>query len=648
MKKEHVYIEEIPEIIEHFCSEDILPPRGIDLELSSKCNLRCTMCPKTKGLEPNPSNSDISWETFRNVEKIFPYVDRICLSGFGESFLHPDFLEMVRVVKSYGISANVTSNGLLLRENIAKDIVQSGLDYLSISIDALDPETLKLVRGTREIEKIIRNIDGILKAKEELSSKTPLIGISFTAMNLNVDQLPGIVHYAIEKNMDSVNVCPFDDYRNNFEYSMTSNLDKARENFIKARNIALQHNMNVIFNFETEFIKKLKEKDPKDEFFKIFHSFIPTNKGIDVEKSAKEGKPTRKHCFMPFFNLVVTSKGDVIPCCKSTPSEIMGNVNNTPILEIWRSAKFREFRRKLLSSKPPIVCKLCATADWKHFRPVKSMYDHFDSLYHDDTQMGIGFYDPVYNYSKKYWWTRKKATLFLRYNRENYLSINAGSLITEDTKNPRKVTVYINNKPIGSFLIRNRFRNYLLPVKGCEGEIAKITLVVDKTIKPVKEGLGDDYRNLGIALSRIEFVEGGYKNLFFVSDADTSHLIDGWTEPEVWGSWTNKETAVIKLPIEPGRSYVMTFYVCPFFDPERQQSMEVFIEDNFLGKIEFEKGEMDWQAYKLLLPAKFVTKTSHLMRFKCAYLITPFESSKGVIQDHRKLGVGFKLIRFGM
>ena len=92
----------------------------------------------------------------------------------------------------------------------------------------------------------------------------------------------------------------------------------------------------------------------------------------------------------------------------------------------------------------------------------------------------------------------------------------------------------------------------------------------------------------------------------------------------------------------------MIFYVCPYFNPKEQQTLEVFFEETFLGEIQFEKDCKDWQAYNMLLPAKLITKTSHIMKFKSAYIISPYEVSNGEIQDHRKLGIGFKLIKFSM
>ena len=186
---EYSYIEDLPQIIDHFTGEDIPLPTSMDLEITSRCNLRCSMCPKKEGLEPNPSHTDMSWETFKNVIKTFPELDRISLSGFGESFLHHDFIDMIREVKKFDISTNVTTNGLLIKKEIVEDLVLTGLDHLSFSLDSLDPQTFKEIRGTDKLEKIIENIKLVIKTKEQLNSKTPFIGLSFTAMSRNIDHL---------------------------------------------------------------------------------------------------------------------------------------------------------------------------------------------------------------------------------------------------------------------------------------------------------------------------------------------------------------------------------------------------------------------------------------------------------------------------
>jgi len=644
----HKYIEDLPEIIDHYCSNDIALPNSMDLEVTSRCNLRCSMCPKKEGLEPNPTNSDMSMETFENAKKTFPALDRMNLNGFGESFLHPDFIDMIREVKKYSILTNITTNGILISKKNARELILTGLDHLSFSLDSLDPESYKAIRGVDKLDRVLENLKLILKIKEDLGVTKPYVGISFTAMSRNIDNLPEIMEFARKNYLSSLSICPFDDYNNRFGFSMTNCLDKAREAFIKARNLAIQHKMQVNFNFETEFIAALRKRNPKDEFFKLFHRFIPTYKGVYETGDCRSMEVYRKYCDFPFFNTVISSEGDVLPCCKSTPKYKMGNINEKSFTEIWQGAKMRQFRRKLLSNNPPEICINCTTADWKPRKLISKLTDHFDSSYHDDTQMGLGFYHPDYDYSKKYWWTKQKATVFLHYNKQNYLEINAGTLMGKEIGNLRKVEVSLNDKFTGSFPLKYRFRNYILPIKGCEKDIAKITFKVDRIVCPDIDGSCDDKRKLGMALSRVEFVDGGFRTLFFTSDADTSHMIEGWAGPEIWGTWTIKKTARIKLDIEPGRSYQMIFYVCPFFFAGHQQKLKVFFEDDLLGEILFDKNEKDWQAYNILLPEKLIKTTSHFMSFESDYMVSPYEVTEGEVVDHRKLGVGFKLIKFRM
>ncbi|MBU1627214.1 radical SAM protein, partial [bacterium] len=243
--KEYKYIEELPARIDHFSSDEILPPWSMDMEVTSRCNLRCFMCPKKLGLEPNPSDTDMSSETFKKVEKAFPELNRMNLNGFGESFLHPDFIDMIEVIGKYDIFANITTNGLVIKKEKMKDLVRSGISNVSFSIDSIDPETYKLIRGVNKVDKVLDNLKLLLKTKEELGTRLPYVGMSFVAMSVNIEQLPDIVEFARKHCLNTISICPFDDYQDRYGYSMTNCIEKARESFIKARNIAIQHNMNV-------------------------------------------------------------------------------------------------------------------------------------------------------------------------------------------------------------------------------------------------------------------------------------------------------------------------------------------------------------------------------------------------------------------
>ena len=73
----------------------------------------------------------------------------IVFMGLGEPLLHPRFLDMVRLAKARGLRAEVTTNALLLDDEVAGRLLAAGLDQLVVSIDGVSGGDLGAARLRR-------------------------------------------------------------------------------------------------------------------------------------------------------------------------------------------------------------------------------------------------------------------------------------------------------------------------------------------------------------------------------------------------------------------------------------------------------------------------------------------------------------------
>ena len=71
----------------------------------------------------------------------------------GEPFLHPDFLELIKETKRRKIYTATSTNAHFIDEQKAKDIVESGLDRMIISVDGLTQETYEQYRVHGKLKK---------------------------------------------------------------------------------------------------------------------------------------------------------------------------------------------------------------------------------------------------------------------------------------------------------------------------------------------------------------------------------------------------------------------------------------------------------------------------------------------------------------
>ena len=67
------------------------------------------------------------------------------------------------------------------------------------------------------------------------------------------------------------------------------------------------------------------------------------------------------HCFRMWSSCVVTWDGAVVPCCfDKDATNTMGNLKDQAFEKIWKNEAYREFRKRILSSRKSInICMNC-------------------------------------------------------------------------------------------------------------------------------------------------------------------------------------------------------------------------------------------------------------------------------------------------
>lgn len=128
-------------------------------ELTAACNLSCQYCRASASHEPDQGELDTD-EAKRFVESIAPRKPMLILSG-GEPLLRPDLFPIIRLAVSLGIRVSLASNGTLITPELAKEIADSGVSRVSISLDGADAAMHDLGRGQGSFKRSIRGIENL-------------------------------------------------------------------------------------------------------------------------------------------------------------------------------------------------------------------------------------------------------------------------------------------------------------------------------------------------------------------------------------------------------------------------------------------------------------------------------------------------------
>ena len=116
----------------------------------------------------------------------------VFLQGWGEPFLNPEFMTMVRMAKEAGCKVGTTTNGMLLNEKIIYQLVECGMDVLAFSLAGVDENNDALRRGT-SLDTILGAIHLLHETKRNLGKELPAVHIAYMLLRSklkDIERLP--------------------------------------------------------------------------------------------------------------------------------------------------------------------------------------------------------------------------------------------------------------------------------------------------------------------------------------------------------------------------------------------------------------------------------------------------------------------------
>lgn len=289
-------------------------PISISIEPTTSCNLRCPECPS--GLRQFSRPIGMLEPAFFKSSIDALYKELIYLTFYfqGEPYLNPNFLDMVKYASDKKIYTSTSTNAHYLSEEQAEKTVKSGLDRLIISIDGTTQEVYEQYRVGGQLNKVIEGTKNIIAAKQKLKSQTPHVVFQFLVVRPNEHQLNDVEQLAKELGVDEV-------------------------------------------LFKTAQVYDYENGNP----------LIPINEKYSRYKKLANGKYVIKNellnqCWRMWSACVVTWDGVIVPCCFDKDAKHqLGDLKKQTFKEVWDSAKYQDFRKRILKSRKEIdICQNCS------------------------------------------------------------------------------------------------------------------------------------------------------------------------------------------------------------------------------------------------------------------------------------------------
>ncbi len=318
-------------------------PVCLYLEVTNRCNLLCTTCPRTyEQLEPE---ADLSWELFVKIVDQAQNLKRVVLHGVGEPMLVKHLPQMVDYLRRRGIYVLFNTNGTLLNERNGRALIDAGLNELRVSLDAADASVFQQVRGKDMFDRIVKNVRRFREMQISGGHELPRVSLWLTGLRETLHQLEEFVRIADSLHVREVylqRLVFFTEGGHGLARPESALFEKTTvdEEAVIARATSLAESLGITFNASGA-----------------------TEPGTSIKKS-RDDSPWSL-CRRPWSLMYFTATGRAIPCCIAPfsmhgyGSFTLGDATQQTLREIWNGPAYQQFRGQLMSDAPPATCSNC-------------------------------------------------------------------------------------------------------------------------------------------------------------------------------------------------------------------------------------------------------------------------------------------------
>ena len=334
--------------------------RRVYIEPTSLCNLNCITCVRNVWSDETGNMDMDTFYTIVRQLKDFPDIQDVTLAGFGEPLYHPEILRMARAIKDMGLELTINTNGTLLNQDLAEELVNIELDRIIISLDSGHAQLFGDIRVGANLDVVLSNLRGLNEIKRRRQSKYPVIGIEFVAMRRNVHEiadLPRLGSSLCASFIILTNLLPHtEDMKEEILYDIETR-----------RAVSLPHTegmkKEILYDVETRHAVSL----PKHAVSLPKCIGWPVRMGVSWLQWGTMSYPRMywgadRYCrFVGDRSLVIGWDGGVSPCYallhsygyyifgryKRVSRYTIGNVRHEGLLELWTCEEYVKFRDKV-------------------------------------------------------------------------------------------------------------------------------------------------------------------------------------------------------------------------------------------------------------------------------------------------------------
>ncbi len=170
---------------------DVAPlPARLFVECTAACNISCfeAQCAPETGITRTRQAGMLDFDLFtRVIDEAGGSLVRVDFFNYGEAFLHKRAVEMCAYIKDRfpHIYVYTSTNGLAFDEARARDLVHSGIDEITFSLDGARQESYARYRQRGDLEVALRNLAAMTDEKTQSQQDVPFINWRYILFKWN-------------------------------------------------------------------------------------------------------------------------------------------------------------------------------------------------------------------------------------------------------------------------------------------------------------------------------------------------------------------------------------------------------------------------------------------------------------------------------
>ncbi len=311
----------------------LIYPIYMEISPSGACNHRCLYC-ALDFMEYQKRYLDVRMLKERLSELGNLGLKSIMYAGEGEPLMHKEIADIINHTKKSGIDVAITTNGVLLSEDLTEKIL-GNVEWIKVSIDGATSDTYANIHRTKlaDFDVVIKNMSYALKIRSQNSYKC-VLGMQFLLLPENQHEVVLLAEKIRDLGMDYLVIKPYSQH-------LFSKTDKYR---------------SIKYSDYEHLVNKLSSVNTK-KFNVIFR--------VNAMSKWDKGVRSYNNCLaLPFWSYI-DAGGNVWGCSAYLSNErfCYGNIYDSCFREIWESEKRQMSLRWVESELDTSQCRVNCRMD---------------------------------------------------------------------------------------------------------------------------------------------------------------------------------------------------------------------------------------------------------------------------------------------